>query len=142
MLLPPWLALFGAPSSRNSLLRFCAAVHRPGGERAVVERTEVDRLGVVVDAGDEHGERHRAARLQRQLRDARAVDDRAAVRPAGFEQRRLGRHRHRFGQADAKLHVDLAVSPTEQAHSVRVFFWNPLISTVSGVDAGAEEGIV
>ncbi len=49
-----------------------AAVHRPVGERAVVERAEVDRLGVVVDAGDEHGERHRAARLQRQLGDTRA----------------------------------------------------------------------
>ena len=107
MLLPPWLALFGAPSSRNSLFRFCAAVHRPVGERAVVERTEIDRLRVIVDAGDEHRESHRAARLQRKLRDARAVDDRAAASVAGLEQRRFGSDRHFFRQAaDAELDVD------------------------------------
>ena len=107
MLLPPWFALFGAPSSRNSLLRFCAAVHRPVGERAVVERAEVDRLGVVVDAGDEGRERHRAARLQRQLGDARLVDDRAAVGVAGFEQRRFRRDVDALGKAaDAELRVD------------------------------------
>ena len=75
-----------------------AAVHRPVGERAVVERPQVDGLGVVVDAGDEHGERHRAARLQRQLGDARAVDDRAAVGLAGLEQRRFRDDVDRLGQ--------------------------------------------
>ena len=82
-------------------------VHRPVGECAVVERPQVDGLRVVVDAGDQRGERHRAARLQRQLGDARAVDDRAAARVARLEQRRFGRDRYLFGEPpDAHLDVD------------------------------------
>ena len=67
-----------------------AAVHRKVGQRAVVERPQVDGLRVVGDAGDQHVERYRAARLQRQLGDAVPVDDGAAIGLAGLEQRRVG----------------------------------------------------
>ena len=108
-----------------------AAVHRPGGERAVVERTEVDRLGVVVDAGDERDERHRAARLQRNLRDAGAVDDGAAVGVAGLEQRRVRADVDVLGQADTQLDVDRrGLARLARRMPVRVYFWNPDSSTV------------
>ena len=37
------------------------AVHRPVRKGAVVERPQVDGLGVVIDARDQDGQRHRAA---------------------------------------------------------------------------------
>ena len=107
MLLPLWFALFGSAVEQELVVAVLAAVHRPVGERAVVERPQVDGLRVVVDAGDQRGERHRAARLQRQLGDARAVDDRAAAGVARLEQRRFGRDRYLFGEPpDAHLDVD------------------------------------
>ncbi len=94
-----------------------AAVHRPVGERAVVEGAQIDRRPVVGHAGDEHHERHRAARLERQLGDAGAVDDGAAVGAARLEERRLGEDGDFLGQpADAELCGDLGSLPDLQAH--------------------------
>ena len=126
MLLPPWLALLGA--------------HRPVGEGAVVERAEIDGLGVVVDAGHQHGEGHRAARLQRELGDAVTVDDLAAVGAAGFEQGRLGRDVHRLGQADAELHVDGRDLTDLEPHVLADVLLEAAHLHRQGVETGTQEG--
>ena len=117
-----------------------AAVHRPVGQRAVVERTQVDRLRVVVDAGDEDRERHRAARLQRQLGDARLVDDGAAVRLARLEQRRFRRHVDALGHAaDAELRIDDGDLADFEPHVGAVVLLEPAHLDGHAVQTGTEE---
>ena len=97
----------GRAVEQEFVVAVLAAVHRKVGQCAVVERTEVDGLRVVGDAGDQRRERYRAARLERQLRDARLIDDRAAIGLARFEQRRFGRDVDALGYAaHAELRVD------------------------------------
>ena len=79
MLLPPWIELFGRAVEQELVVPVLAAVDRPVGDGAVVERPLIDRRPVVGDAGREIRQHERIARVQRQLRDALVVDDEAAV---------------------------------------------------------------
>ena len=137
---PALVGVVGRAVEQELVVAVLAAVHRPVGERAVVEGAEVDGLGVVGDAGDQRGERHRAAGLERQLRDASGVDDGAAARIARFEQWRFRRDRDHFRHAaDSHLDIDGRGLVDLEHHARPGVLLEPLEFDRHLVPAGAKE---
>ncbi len=86
-----------------------AAVDRPVGDGAVVERPLINRRPVVGDARRQVRQHEGIARVQRKLGDAQVVDDHAAVGVRRLEQRRFAGDRHRLRCASPTCSVMLSV---------------------------------